>query len=98
GDSLTIEPGPNQESVVVQQVTGAVVKFVPNLVHGHGVNAVVTAGFNFKTLSSAAPAGARVIAVDNRVSLADGDVLHIGAAPHDEYTHVTGLPQQAPTG
>ena len=97
GDSLTIEPGPNQEIVVVQIVAGNVATFAPHLANGHVVNSVVTAGFNAKTLTSAAPIGSRVIAVDNRISLAEQDVVRIGVAPHEEYARVTGIPAQATT-
>ncbi|PYS84955.1 MAG: hypothetical protein DMF67_02905 [Acidobacteria bacterium] len=49
-----------------------------------------------KSLTADAAAGSTVIALDNRVGLAAGDVLRIGVAPSDEYITITALPNPAP--
>ena len=96
-DSLTIDPGPNQEIVTVQSVAGGVVTFTPDLVNGHALGTIVTPAFSLKILTSAAPAGSLVVAVDNRTGLALNDVIRIGVAPQEEYARITGLPDPAGT-
>ena len=50
------------------------------------------------TAPAAAGAGGTFIALDNRMGLAEGEVLRIGAAPDDEYARISGLPDRAPVG
>jgi phage tail sheath protein FI len=57
-----------------------------------GDDAAVTA----KTLTAAARAGTAVIALDNRVGLEVKRILHIGAAPDDEYLTIAALPNRSP--
>jgi len=97
GDSLTIEPGPNQEVLTVKVVAANVVTFTANLANPHAANVIVTPGFSEKTLTAKASAGSRVIAVDSRVSLSIDDVIRIGANPNQEYARVLGLPDPAAT-
>jgi hypothetical protein len=56
------------------------------------------AGVTSKNLTADARAGATVIALDNRVGLAVGDVIRIGVAPDDEYVEVSALPNPSPGG
>ena len=97
GDTLTVEPGPNQEILTVHSVAANIVTFTANLANPHLVNSIVSPGFSHKTLTAKASAGARVIAVDNRVSLSIDDVMRIGINPNDEYARVLGLPDPAAT-
>ena len=102
GDQLLIDPGPNQETQTIKSVdsgTQVTLTTTTGLTNSHVVppQIIVTPLFSQKSLTSAAPAGSQVIAVDNRISLAVGDLLRIGVSPNEEYAAVTGLPNQAAT-
>jgi phage tail sheath protein FI len=100
GDQLLIDPGPNQETLTVQAIAASVVTLTTNLANSHPVAVppvVVIPVFSVKSLAADAPAGSRVIAVNNRISLSIDDVIRIGATPHEEYATITGLPDRAPT-
>ena len=110
GDQLLIEPGANQEMMTILSVVANVVTLTANLANFHAaavpvvvtgiarlVSAVVvTPAFSLKTLTADAVAGSRVIALDNRMSLAVDDVIQIGAALKEEYATIIGLPGQTP--
>lgn len=96
GDQLLVEPGATQETGTIQSIAVNVVTLVANLVNNHGLGVIVRPLFSVKALTADALAGARVIAVDNRVSLALNDVIRIGAAPNEEYATVIGIPDPAP--
>ena len=51
---------------------------------------------NPKLLTGATSDGANVIALNNRVGIAVGTVLQIGAAPASEFATVTGIPDPSP--
>jgi hypothetical protein len=100
GDTLLVDTGLIQESKVIQSVnTGAnQVRFATGLANAHAVAALATPTFSLKTLTSAAPAGSRVVATGNRISLAVGDVVRVGTAPNDEYATIVGVPNRSPAG
>jgi phage tail sheath protein FI len=110
GDQLLIDPGINQETMTVLLIAANVVTLTVNLANAHpaaatvvvtGIARLVTAvsvtpKFSLKALTADAQAGSRVIALDNRMSLAVDDVIRIGIAPNDEYATITGLPDPSP--
>jgi phage tail sheath protein FI len=51
-----------------------------------------------KHLTSNAAAGTTVLALDNRVSFNEGDVLRVGAAPGEEFVTVASIPNPSPGG
>jgi hypothetical protein len=99
---LLVDPGASEETVTVGNVnTGVVpnvITFAPALANAHAGGAAVVPDFSRKTAGAALAAGAGVVALTNRVSLADGDVLRIGDAPDDEYVTVTSIPNRTATG
>ena len=64
----------------------------------HGVTLADDGATTAKGLTAAVIAGATVIALDNRVGLAVGDVLRIGVAPNQEYATIAALPNPSPGG
>ncbi len=102
GTQLLIDPGASEETVTVGNVNTSVVPnvvtFAPALASAHAAGVAVVPDFSRKTAGAALAPGASVLALTNRVSLADGDVLRIGDAPQDEYVTVTSIPNRAATG
>jgi hypothetical protein len=104
GDDLLIEPGANEETVTIQSIDTTV---VPNVVHltsgitnpaGHPAGATVIPAFSRKTLNADVAAGTSVIALLNRVSLSEADVLRIGDSPDDEFVVIDSIPARSATG
>lgn len=98
-DQLLVDVGVNRETVTIQSIAGSVVTIAPpNLTINHPAGRLVTPVFSLKKLTAAAPAGSRVLAVDNRISLSEGDVVRVGAAPQEEYATILVIPNRAPGG
>ena len=95
GDQLVLQPGLNQETVTVDSVAGNVVTLTANTANDHHALDSVTSPFSGKALTAAAPAGSRVLAVDDRMTLQAGDVVRIGAAPNDEYATIVSVPDRS---
>ncbi len=91
GDSLTVGVLGSQESVLIQAVDSAtsVVTITPALTIDHGLDPAVPVA---KTLTADANVGSRVIALDNRLGLVEGDVIRLGAVPDDEYLTIDSIP------
>lgn len=96
---------PNMESRVIQAITPdanpanapkGTVTLTTSLGNPHAIGDPVIP--EAKRLTSGVNAGANVIALDNRVSLAVGDILRLGAAPVDEYITIAALPNPSPGG
>jgi phage tail sheath protein FI len=102
GDTLRVGQGPTLEEVVIETVdtgTGVITLRPPGLVlPGHAPPEPVVPGFSLKELNVNARAGTTVLALDNRVSLSEGDVIRIGTAPNDEYATIASIPSPAAGG
>jgi phage tail sheath protein FI len=99
GGTLWIDTGVNQESATIATiVTPNQVTITAALTKAHVLPVPVTPDFSLKTLTSDAPAGSRVVALGNRISLNIDDVVRIGTAPNQEYATIVGLPNRAPAG
>ncbi len=91
GDSLLIGVLGSQETVLIQAVDTStnIVTITPALTIDHGLNPVVPLA---KTLTVDANIGSRVIALDNRLGLTEGDVIRLGDVPDDEYLTIDTIP------
>ncbi len=101
GDSLWVDVGLHREMGTILSVNAATsqVTLTAVLANPHAPLPVpATPSFSLKTLTSAAPAGSRVVALGNRITLQVGDVVRIGDAPNQEYATIVGLPNRSPAG
>ncbi len=104
GQALTIDPGGVAETVFVRAVRPAnlvnpmagAIDVVNPLANGFAINDVV-ALVPTQLTASAGP-GLTRIAVANRVGLAQGMIIRIGAGPAQEYLRVRALPNPGPAG
>jgi len=100
GDTLWVDVGLPREMGTILSVNAdaSQVTLTAALANPHAVPVPATPGFSLKTLTSAAPAGTRVVALGNRVTLQVGDVVGIGDILHREYATIVGLPNRSPVG
>jgi phage tail sheath protein FI len=100
GDTVLVDVGLIQESKVIQSVNAGAnqISFATGLANAHALAAPVTPTLSLKTMTSAAPAGSRVVALGNRISLSVGDVVRVGTAPQEEYATIVGIPNRSPAG
>ncbi len=101
GDTLWVDAGLNREKGTIQSVNTATnqVTLTAALGNPHTPLPVsATPGLSLKILTSAAPAGSRVVALGNRITLQLGNVVRIGDAPNNEYATIVGLPNRSPAG
>ena len=96
---MIVEPGAGQEPRVIRTVdaTANQITFTQALANAHIANTPMAAVG--KQLTAAADAGDVSLALNNRLGIAPGDVLHIGVVPDDEYVTVaalTGAPAAPP--
>ena len=98
GMKVTIDPtGSDHETVTLQTVKSdnanvphGEVTFTPKLVKAHNIGIVVAP--EAKALTAAAAPGATLIALNNRLGLAEGDLLSLGVSPNEEYVLIKHLP------
>src|SRR5262245_7300083 len=97
GQTLLVGPAGALETVVIQSINPAtrVVTLTAPLVTAKAIGHLV---IPVRLLTAPTAAGATFIALNNRMGLAEGDILRIGAAPDDEYARIRGLPNRAPAG
>lgn len=97
GQTLQVGAPASLETVTIQSINlpTRVITLTANLVSAKAIGNLVVP---VRKLTGAAAAGATFIALDNRMGLADNDVLRIGAAPDDEYVRISALPNRAPAG
>jgi phage tail sheath protein FI len=98
GDRIQIGTGANLEEVAVTSIAGLVVNIAPPLTLGHlltPAEQVVSPAFMRRHLTATARAGSTVLAVDNRVGLAAGDVIRIGNGTAQEYATIAAIPNRA---
>jgi phage tail sheath protein FI len=99
GVQVLVDPGANEETLTIASVAAPnVVTLTGAFAGAHAAGLAVIPDFTRKTLGTAAPAGAAVITLANRVGLADRDVLRIGDAPDDEYVAIQSMPARAAAG
>jgi uncharacterized protein len=104
GQALIVDPGGTEERVVLRTVTPAdptdpldgTVGLANPLAAGHSTGDAVAPVPT--ALTEAAVPGANRIAVANRVGLAPGSTVRLGAAPAQEYVRIRALPNPAPAG
>ena len=98
GMKVTIDPtGADHETVTLQavkpdnaNVPHGEVTFTPKLANIHNTGIVVAP--EAKALTAAAAPGATLIALNNRLGLAEGDLLRLGVSPNEEYVLIKHLP------
>lgn len=92
GERLVLDPTATPETltVVSMDTTADQVTVTPKLANGHGANAAVEPVA--KTTTSAATAGARVLAVDDRMGLAEGSVVRVGTGASSQIVTVRAAP------
>ena len=97
GQTLLVGAVASLETVTIQSINLAsrVVTLAAPLAANKAVGDLL---IPVRRLTAPAAAGATFIALDNRMGLAEGEVLRIGAAPDDEYARISGLPNRAPVG
>jgi phage tail sheath protein FI len=100
GNTIWVDTGAPREMGTIQSVNVAAsqVTLTAALGNPHAVPVSATPGFSLKTLTSAVPVGARVVALDNRVSLQINDVVRVGNAPDEEYATIVGIPNRSTAG
>lgn len=98
GQKVRVGTSPDQESMVILSIdaTNKKITFTAPLAHPHAINDPVTLAA--KTMTAAATADANLIALNDRLGLADNDVLRIGVAPDEEFATIKLIPSRAPGG
>ena len=92
GITLLMGAGATLETVAVASVVAGTVNLAAPTVFGHGIGEPVLPSFSLMHLTASAPAGATVIAVDNRQTLQVGDVIRIDDPANEEFVVVLMLP------
>ncbi len=92
GITLLMGSGVTLETVTVVSVVGGQVGLAAATAFLHAPNDPVYPSFSLMHLTAAVPAGASVIAVDNRQTLAVGDVIRIDDPTNEEFATILLLP------
>jgi len=100
GDTIWVDTGlPREMGTILSVNAGASqVTLAAALANPHAVPVPATPGFSLKTLTSAAPTGARVVALGNRITLEIGDVVKVGSPSNQEFATIVGLPNRSAVG
>lgn len=100
GDTIWVDTGAPREMGTISSVNSSAsqVTLAAALANPHVLPTVATPGFSLKTLTSAAPAGTRVVALGNRITLEFGDVVKIGGPANQEFATIVGLPNRSAVG
>lgn len=100
GNTIWVDTGLPREMGTILSVNAAAsqVTLTAALANPHAVPVPATPGFSLKTLTSAAPAGTRVVALGNRITLELGDVVKIGGPANEEFATITGIPNRSAVG
>jgi len=98
GQKVLVDPGTIQQSMVILSVnsTSKQLTFTSPLTAVHAINAPVVPVP--KTMTATANAGTTLIALDDRLGLAENDILRIGAASDEEYATIKLIPNRSPGG
>jgi phage tail sheath protein FI len=100
GDTIWVDTGLPREmgSILSVNAGASQVTLTAALANPHAVPVSATPGFSLKTLTSAAPAGTRVVALGNRITLEIGDAVKIGNPSNREFATIVGLPNRSAVG
>jgi Bacteriophage tail sheath protein len=99
------DAGPLKETRIIQVITPdpvlanaprGTLRFTAALTNAHAIGDPVIP--LAKSLTAAVTAGGNVIALDNRLGLAVGDVLRLGSAPNEEFVTIQAIPNPSPGG
>jgi phage tail sheath protein FI len=98
GQKVLVDPGANQELRVILSVNSTTkeLTFTAALINPHPTPFLLSPVA--KTTTAVANASATLIALDDRLGLAENDVLRIGAAPNEEYATIKLIPNRVPGG
>lgn len=95
GDDLIVGTGVTMETVTVANTYApgsSPVDLAAVTTQGNPLGARVVPAFSLKSLTAASRIGTTVVTIDNRVSLAIGDVIRIGTGVEEEFGTIAALP------